>query len=172
MALVVEDGTGTLVAESYISVDDCKSYLDARGKTAFGLANTEQQEVALRVATDYIDTVYGSKMTGYRLRDGQALSFPRYAVMVDDVVLPASPLPRALLNATCEAAHLALTTDLSAALDPAGRVIEKEEVVGPIREKTKWADRAPNVAATYPSIDRWMRALLGISSLVGNVYRG
>ena len=44
MALVVEDGTGLPDAESYVSVADCKSYLDARGRTAWGQLTEPEQE--------------------------------------------------------------------------------------------------------------------------------
>lgn len=171
MALVVEDGTGLPNAESYVSVADCKAYLDLRGKTAWGLLAETAQEASLRNATDYLDAKYGPRISGYRLTAEQALMFPREGIQIDGVWLDPAPLPKELIRACCEAAAVASTGDLFEPLDRGGQVIEKLEIVGPITERTRWAGSAP-VGTTYPAIDRWMIMLTGSSTLIGSLVRG
>lgn len=172
MALVVEDGTGKVDAESYVSVADCKSYLDARGRTAWGQLTLAAQEASLRNATDYLDAKYGLRVNGWKFNpDVQALIFPREGIVIDRVYLDPAPLPPQLIKACCEAASVASTTDLFLPLDRGGQVTEKLEIVGPITERTKWAGSAP-VGTTYPAIDRWMGFLLGSSAIIGSVVRG
>ena len=65
MALTVEDGTGLVGADSYVSVADCETYCDARGLTFSGAA-TADKEAALRRATASIDAMYRSR---FRARD-------------------------------------------------------------------------------------------------------
>ena len=65
MALTVEDGTGLVGADSYVSVADCETYCDARGLTFSGAA-TADKEAALRRATASIDAMYRSRFPGQR----------------------------------------------------------------------------------------------------------
>jgi len=172
MAIVVEDGTGLADAETYVSVDDCKAYLNARGKTAFGLLAEGVQEAALRNAADYLDAKYGPRLQGYRLLVTQALYWPRECVSYDNVTWDPAPLPVPLVRACCEAAALASAgTDLFEPLDRGGQVTEKLEIVGPITERTKWAGSAP-VGTTYPAIDRLMGPLCDSGTVIGSVVRG
>jgi hypothetical protein len=172
MAIVVEDGTGLPNAVSYVSVDDCKAYLNARGKTAWGLLTTAQQEASLINATDYLDAKYGPNLLGTQLSSEQALCWPREYVPLNGIYLEAAPLPQGLIRAACEAALVASTTDLMPALERGGQVIDKLDIVGPITERTKWNPGAP-VGTQYPAIDRWMKLFTGSSgTLVGSVVRG
>ena len=172
MAIVVEDGTGLADAETYVSVADCTAYLDARGKTAFGLLTVPEKEAALRNAADYLDAKYGSRLQGYRLVVTQALYWPRECVTYDNVTWDPAPLPVPLIRSCCEAAALSSTgTDLFLPLDRGGQVTEKLEIVGPITERTKWAGSAP-VGTTYPAIDRLMNPLCGSGAVIGSLVRG
>ena len=172
MAIVVEDGTGLTDAETYVSVEDCKAYLDARGRASWGLLTEAQQEASLRNAADYLDAKYGPRLQGNRLRVEQALYWPRTCVSFDNVRWDPAPLPVPLVRACCEAAALSGSgTDLFLPLDRGGQVIEKLEIVGPITERTKWAGSAP-VGTTYPAIDRYMNQLCGSGTLIGTVVRG
>lgn len=172
MAIVVEDGTGLATAETYVSVADCKAYLDDRGRTQWGLLNITVQEASLRSAADYLDAKYGDRLQGYRLKIEQALYWPRTDVSFDNVRWDPAPLPVPLVRACCEAAVLAGTgTDLFLPLERGGQVIEKLEIVGPITERTKWAGSAP-VGTVYPAIDRYMNQLCGSGTIIGSVVRG
>lgn len=172
MAIVVEDGTGLADAETYVSVSDCKAYLDARGRVSWGQLAEAAQEASLRNAADYLDARYGSRLQGYRLKTTQALYWPREGVEFDNTVWDPAPLPTPLIRACCEAAALSASgTDLFQPLERGGQVIEKLEIVGPITERTKWAGSAP-VGTTYPAIDRYMNQLCGSGTIIGTVVRG
>lgn len=172
MAIVVEDGTGLADAETYVSVADCKAYLDARGKTEWGLLDLAVQEASLRNAADYLDAVYGPRLQGYRLKVTQALLWPRTDVKFDNVWWDPAPLPMPLTRACCETAALAASgVDLFEPLDRGGQVTEKLEIVGPITERTKWASSAPS-GIVYPAIKRYMDLLCGSGTLIGSVVRG
>jgi len=66
MPLIVEDNTGLANAESYISVADADVYLANMGRTSWAAATTAAKEIALRKATQYIDTAYSFR--GARVR--------------------------------------------------------------------------------------------------------
>lgn len=93
MALIVEDGSGMVDADSYVSVADCTDYHAAMGNTAWASLDEPAQEAMLRRATQYIDVRYTFR--GQRLRSTQALAWPR-----DIAPWPIS----AVVTATCEAA--------------------------------------------------------------------
>ncbi len=74
--LIVEDGTGLENAESYESVTNADSYAAAFGRTDWSnLSGATQKEVRLRLATQFIDTMFIAK--GGALSLDQALMFPR-----------------------------------------------------------------------------------------------
>lgn len=84
MALIVEDGTGKVDAESYGSVDEATDYHAKRGNTAWAAATLSAQEIALRNATDFmVATLRGSWM-GRRSIGNQALDHPRYDLWRDE----------------------------------------------------------------------------------------
>jgi len=84
MALIVEDGTGTLAAESYASVTDADTYLANRGLTLWAALSTAAKEQALRLATDYMLQVYRQRWNGTRVTNVQTLDWPRYLVPKKD----------------------------------------------------------------------------------------
>jgi len=79
--LIVEDGSGISNANSYLSVADADDYHDLHGApAAWTAAVTADKEAALRLATQYIDGVYGSVWQGRRELETQALDWPRCQV--------------------------------------------------------------------------------------------
>lgn len=85
MALVVEDGTGLPNADSYISRADAIAYLTSRGNKLFVSINGEDQDVALRNATDYMIATYRFVWAGSRYSLLQNLDWPRSYVPISDV---------------------------------------------------------------------------------------
>lgn len=153
MALTVEDGTGLADAESYASVADADAYWAARNGTAWDALSDPAKEAALRQATDYIEAVYGGRWKGCRYSAAQALAWPRTDVTVDGFTLDASPLPGALVRATCELAGKAAAGVLLA--DQGAQV--KSETVGPI--SVTYADGARQ-GTRYALVDAILGALL------------
>lgn len=139
MALIVETGQGLSDAESYASVSDATAYHAARGNpAAWSSASLAAQETALRSATDYIERKYASRWKGQRWLSTQRLAWPRSRVEVDAMLLPLSPLPRELREATFEMAlrYVSGTTELIPDVTSPGTIKEESVKVGEIETKT------------------------------------
>lgn len=171
MALVVEDGTAKVDAESYISVADADTYHANRANTAWD--SVDEKEAALRKATDYMVQMYRDAWKGIRMSAAQALDWPRgnvYAtpalastggsypyLVADDIV------PEEVKRACAELALRAATAPLSP--DLAKDIIS--QTVGPIT--TVYNASSPQ-QARYTAIDRMLRPYLatqgGVNSAV------
>lgn len=168
MALIVEDATGLNNAESYLSVDDFKTYHKDRGNTVtLGGSEIEQK---LRLATEYIDLRWGSRISGSPIAEDQALCFPTDYYITDPV-----SLPRELERATAEFAFYAIDNNLfidNSGEDGPGITFLKEKV-GPIETETEWSSSGRgSLGRTYPSIpkgDMYMNRL--VTAQKGGVYR-
>ncbi|MBO9717520.1 MAG: hypothetical protein J7507_12110 [Pseudoxanthomonas sp.] len=153
MALVVEDGTGKSTAEAYISVTAADAYFVARGNAAWAALATDAKEQALRKGADYLEGQYRERWKGARLTAAQALSWPRYGVVVDGFDVATNAVPVAVANANAEMALRASSGDLLA--DQGAQV--KSETVGPI--SVTYADGARQGTA-YKAIDAMLAAYL------------
>jgi len=80
MSLIVEDGSGLVNAESYISVADADTYHSNIGNTSWTSLTTTVKEQLLRKATNYMVETYRMRWAGVRKTDTQALDWPRYLV--------------------------------------------------------------------------------------------
>jgi hypothetical protein len=84
MALIIEDGTGVLNADSYVSASRAQAFA-----SSLGLAwpeNVTAAEQALRRATRFIDASYRGRFLGVRVKGrAQALEWPRSGVFVAQV---------------------------------------------------------------------------------------
>ena len=85
MTLIVETGSGSSTAESYISVADADTYHINHGNATWATLTTTVKEQLLRKATDYMVAVYRLKWDGYRYINTQALDWPRIYVPVRDI---------------------------------------------------------------------------------------
>ena len=72
ITLVIEDGTGVVNANSYITVAEAKAYAESRGVT---LGSDDSIAANLVLAADYMETTGPYKW--YPYSDSQALVFPR-----------------------------------------------------------------------------------------------
>jgi hypothetical protein len=134
MALVVEDGTGKSDAESYLSVADADAYHTAHGNTGW-TGDDAVKEVALRLATRWLNATYQARWIGDRFSSGQALSWPREDAEVDGYVLDAADLPQQLLDATAELALKQVEGDtLFADMSDEGTLKSTTVRVGPITD--------------------------------------
>ena len=64
--MTVEDGTGLVDSNSYVTVAFADSYLESMGVAAWGALQQSRKEVLLVKATDYVDNTYrwrGTKKT-------------------------------------------------------------------------------------------------------------
>ena len=145
MAIIVEDGTGLPNAESYVSVSDATAYLTAMGDAEFASAPLDDQEAALRRATQYLDTRY--TFIGAPLTDTQALQWPRSGAPVWPV--------RGLVAACCELAGRALGGALW--VEQADAQITRE-TVGPIT--VEYANGQNDGQVRFAIVDGLLRGLV------------
>lgn len=102
MAIIVEDGTKVAGANSFILVADCKTYLDLRGETEWGLLVATITEPALIKATDFLEQRYRLKWKGEKKTKTQVLSWPRKDVTDEDgFQLTSTTIPQELIDAQC-----------------------------------------------------------------------
>lgn len=147
MTLIVEDGTGLATAESYVSVAYCDAYAAANGKTAW-TGTDAAKEVALRKATQYLDSVYCWKSSPIN-PFVQALQWPRVGY------LWSWPEIKKLKSACCELAVRAIASDLFADVD-AQHVTDVQ--VGPI--KRSLSAPANGGQKRYAAVDALVRSLV------------
>ena len=128
MALTVAPAAN---ADSYVSIADADAYLAGRGAgAAWSTLATDDKEIALRLATEYIDGIFGSRFIGQRTASAQALAWPRKNVFMYEstVSLDDALIPKAIKNAT---AYLALESRSVSLASNAGAAVKREKI-GPI----------------------------------------
>lgn len=176
MTLVVETGTGSATAESYVSVADCEAYAAARGLTFTASPDAEAQ-AALRRATAWIDATYRARFPGTKLngRD-QALEWPREdGEDVNGDAIAEDEVPVEIINATCEAAVRELASPGSLSPDYVASERVKRERVGSL--EVEYSDKDQGYRDALPVvtiIDGILGSLFksGRGSLFARVARG
>ncbi len=174
MALVVEDGSGKIDAESYISVVDFKDYCDKVG-LVYGSATNLEIEQAARRGTTYIEGRLQNKSRGYKRISTQALGWPRGSVVDDDgFSVPYNVLPKKLIWATAEATFRELKSANSLTPDFVAAKSVKRKVVGPLEKEFFSGGTAASVTPVVGVIDSLLESLtrVNVSSYVGSVTRG
>ena len=155
MTLVVETGSGSATAESFISLTDAATYHSNRGNAAWAaLASDAVREQCLRKATDYMQGQYRARWQGYKNTATQALAWPRAFVYIEPFYLGAvgsypflvasDIVPVEVKNACAELALKAATADLLA--DTTQQVIR--EKIGPLEtEYDKFSPQSTRYSA-------------------------
>ena len=146
--LNVETGVGLEDSESYVTVAECTAYHAKHGGADW--ESLDDQEAALRKATQYLDSVY--QWRGYPVFSTQALKWPRLGVVVDGYELPSDEIPAKLKAACCE---LAAKGDLFS--DVAAQQVESVKV-GPIERKMSGLLNGGQVR--YAAVDAMVRELV------------
>lgn len=167
MAFVVETGEGLESANAYATLAFVDSYHSDRGNTKWAGSDTVKQQAIVR-ATDYVDKRFRLRFRGYKSKDLQALQWPRYNAVSDNGFW-IQGIPELLKKAIAEYSLRALLLGVLAP-DPkqltpsqsnvedvgngaetnSGVVQEKQEEVGPIKERTIYAS-ASSVKLNRPS---------------------
>lgn len=155
--LVVEDGTGLALADSYVSLDEAEAYFALYPNETWTGTDAEK-EGALRIASRDIDLVFGSELAGTRLKATQALLFPR---------LGETAISNSLKRATLELAALVLNGySATAAPTEDSSVTEYSyEVPGAYKESTKWGNGRGATASLSPTLHRVRLMLLPLLAL-------
>ena len=161
MALIVEDGSGVVNANSYVSRADYIAYAATLGVT---IADDAAADVELIKAAEYIDA-HKSNMKGYQVNKSQDMAFPRYNVFIDGWHWSSNELPRNLI--LCQ---MRFAMDVHDGIDLFNRpanpnlVAKSEEVVGAV--KVEYAlDGANQKLGRSSKGDALLNSLLNLSGL-------
>lgn len=187
MAFQEEDGTGLSTSNAYGSVAGFKTHHNDRGQDIVGITDPTIQQGLINGA-DYIDKRFGRDFRGYRMRNTQAMEFPRVSA-VDISGYLIQGVPAKLKMATYEYAWLWCKLERNLAPPPAnefptinpedqttvesaGMVTGKSETVGPISESAQYGSSSTNRLMVssgsvltqhipeYPQADLWIEFLL------------
>ena len=164
MALIVESGQGLSNSESYISVADATARHLALGNTIWADLLNDEMEQALRRATVFMEQAFRSRWTGARKTATQAMSWPRYSVVVDGYSVDSDVVPAEVANACADLALKAAAGDLNADLE---RAVIREKV-GPL--ETEYSPHSPQ-SVRYPSITMLLAPYLKGSSAMATLVR-
>lgn len=135
-------------AEAYVSVADADARHTALGNTAW-TGTDAVKEAALRRAAIYMEQRYRSRWTGRRVNSTQALSWPRYDVMVDGYSVDSDVVPADVANACADLALIALSETLNPTLT---QTVVREKV-GPLEtEYLPGSNAAPRWVAVEQTI--------------------
>ena len=169
MALVVEDGSVTPGADSYVSLTAARALA-----ASYGLAlpaDDAEAEAALRNGAVYVGLQEPS-MCGRRVSASQSLAYPRQGVSLYGFTLAADVIPPQIVHAQVVAAvEYGAGTDVRASSD--GRVTETERVEGAVTV-SYFNNGATGAATTITAALDALRPLLcgSVNGASFNVYRG
>ena len=164
MPLIVEDGTGIINADSYVSASEFGTYADDNGLSYADFSDDEIEQ-AIRRGTRYIDGNYASRWPGSKTygRD-QRLAWPRENVLDSDgSEIPDNEIPWDLKAATIEASHRELIEPGGLVPDAGGAPVTSE-TVGPISVSYASPQNQNGGRPTRPVIDDLLYSLLLPSS--------
>ena len=142
-SFVVEDGTGKSDANAYITEAWATQYWEDHDDSNFttAWADVADKEMAIRMATQYLDAVHKKLWKGQKKLSTQALDFPRSNLYdSNNYILANDELPAQLMAATAELAirHENEDEGLMPDLDEPGEVSAYTVKAGPVSESTKW----------------------------------
>lgn len=163
MSIIVEDGTGVELANSYVSIANARAFATLRGVTL--AADDAVVTAQLLLGMDYLEAKR-SEYQGHKTTPTQELQWPRTGVEIDCVAFPTNALPRELTKALCQ-----LVVEQTQGVDLAPTRTEAfitEDTIGPIT--TKYSDKilgGAGHAPTMPNVEASLSPLLSRCGQVG-----
>jgi len=159
MTLVLEDGSGVAGADTYATLDEFKAYWDLHGETtAVKEADDCKMEIALRIATQYLELSCGPVFIGFKRTKAQGLHFPvNSGVRNDGFTLDTTEIPQEVKDAEFELAERSLAgTNL---FDPdqvggVGSIQSTTKKVGPIEKKTEFTEAGQDIETNFPKVNQ------------------
>lgn len=154
----------------YGTTTDADDYHSARGNTDWASKSTEEKEIALQRASDWVDNTYRNRFPGWKVgRRSQEREWPRYnAFDAEDELIPSDVIPVEILNATYEAA-------LREAVTPGTLAPDQERTLKRIKADTVELEYAGGSSqlTTFTVIDGILAGILsaGGGLLFGQVTR-
>lgn len=140
MALTVEDGTLVADADAYVSTAEVDTYnTNYVGDTTWSGATDTAKEIAVRQATQFIDSKFASRFVGVLSDNDQSLMWPRAgAIGHDGRSYDDDDIPDQLKNAVYELAIKATAEDLVPDIDTPGDVRRTKDAVGPLSTEVEY----------------------------------
>lgn len=175
MTIIVEDGTEVTDANSYVSVADCKIYLDLRGYLDWGNVDDATKDRSLFLAADYIERKYKLRWKGFSNSSTQSMTFPRTGIIDENgYTLLSTVIPQELIDAQCLLANL--TVDEDGELVQLTTITTQDNLIKKIRDKTDVLEDeveyfAPITQTFYQEVDDLLLPLT-VSRINGEVVRG
>lgn len=158
MALIVEDGSLIVNADTYVSLAVARAYATKRNLTP--VAADTVLEGYLIQAMDWIES-HRNQFKGSIVDSTQALQFPRKNMLIDGFLFSSTAIPQELLDLQSQ-----LVVEIQSGVDLFVTVIEPfitEETVGPIR--TKFSEKSGGVNVnSLPNVDIFLNVLTKSSS--------
>jgi hypothetical protein len=170
MALIVEDGTGKVDANSYVSVDDAMAYASARGVTL--PTDPSAVESLIVKSMDYIEA-QRARFQGEKTYPDhpQALQWPRACVEIDDYPFPEDAIPKELVAATCQCVmEIFAGGDLTPSTPAAGTMVKREKVDVLETEYMTAADLgSTGFGPWFPKVENLLQPLYNVGGLLRSV---
>lgn len=170
MALIIEDGTIVVGANSYVTVAEAKAYAISRGEN-FPTVDT-QIETLLYNAMDYVEA-YRSQFSGQKVETTQATQWPRLNVTIDGNDFPSDQIPNELKQAQCQlAVDKYAIGDLTPSTDGYAVSMEKVDVIEvQYASGGRLSGQSLPAEPTFPKADTFLEPLLKNSGSVLTVLR-
>lgn len=155
MTIIVEDGTGVVNANSYVTLVEARAYALARDVK---LTDADAVlEVYLTKAMDYLEA-QRDNFKGMKTVPTYALQWPRYGVFIDGTEIASNIVPKELKNAQIQLA-MAVADGVDLMPTASGDAFIISEKVGPI--ETKYAEGVSTSGVPIVrAVEAWLAPLL------------
>ena len=170
MAIIVEDGTGKIDAESFASVVEADAYVAKwyGAHADWGVLDEAGKEVSLRRGTLFVGS---REYKGVRAVEDQAQSWPRiYMGWIDGHYVDNSEMPVNIINASIEAAVRDAEGEILFPDHYDQRIASESKGVGPLTKKYTY-EYGKEPGKTFESVEKLIRPFLK-SGQNGTLERG
>jgi hypothetical protein len=148
MALIIEDGTGVVNANSYVTEEEATAFLELRGRDDWPADEAEQRKFLVRAA-DYLNTFYG---WGLPMRDDQTMAIP---------TLSLDYVPQQVKTAQVLLAYEASKGELADSAIAGPSVTKERKKLDGVGEKEfEYADDAPLGGRRFPAVDALLAGIV------------
>lgn len=163
MSLIVETGSASSTSESYCSVSAADARHQGLGNQDWATLTTASKEQSLRRATAFMEQAYRSRWAGCRVNATQALSWPRWNVIVDEFPIDSVSVPAAVVASCADLALKASTDTLNPDLE---RAVVREKI-GPLEtEYDRYAPQSTQFRAIDMALAPYLKGSSSMAMLV------
>lgn len=169
MALIVEDGSIVIGANTYVSSDYFQEYCEARAIESITFDDEALVESLLIKAMDFLESLR-SRYGGYRVSHDQPLQFPREGLYIegDYRPFPSDAIPSELKKGQCQAAVELVDNDM---MPTVGDTPVRQETIGPLTTIYATSATDPWAGPEFPKVMAWLQPLLVGTNMPTRVYR-